>query len=47
MTADQQGRATFPTRMLTASVMRRLTLTMLSALAGVHASFGPHANVFA
>jgi hypothetical protein len=44
---DQQGHASFGAQMLSASVARRFVTIFTSALAGVHASFGPHASVFA
>ena len=44
---DQNGYAHFQPHYLTASRVQRLAMTMSSAMAGVHASFGPHAGVFA
>jgi hypothetical protein len=42
---DQRGQVTFPARNIHATLLRRCYYTVLSATAGVHASFGPHANV--
>lgn len=47
ITADRNGHAGFLSRTLSASLMRRLVFTLLSARTGVHASFGPHASVVA
>ena len=44
---DQRGHASFGAQMLSATVARRFATIFTSALAGVHASFGPHASVFA
>jgi len=44
---DAQGHASFRPRTLSASLARRVAVTLSSARAGVHASFGPHAQVFA
>jgi hypothetical protein len=44
---DKQGYAAFPARWSSASAARRCMFTVLSARAGVHASFGRHAHVFA
>jgi hypothetical protein len=44
---DSQGHARFAATTLTATLGRRLFVTLLSARYGVHASFGPHAQVFA
>lgn len=44
---DAQGHATFGAQSLSASLGRRIVTILSSAMAGVHASFGPHANVFA
>jgi hypothetical protein len=46
-TTDQDGHAAFAAQTLSSSLLRRLVFTVLSARAGIHASFGPHANVFA
>jgi hypothetical protein len=46
-TTDRQGRATFAAKWSSASIARRCVFTAFSALAGVHASFGRHAYVFA
>ena len=44
---DKQGYASFPERRTSASSARRCVISSLSALALVHASFGPHAYVLA
>jgi hypothetical protein len=44
---DQEGRARFTSRYDSASLLRRLYYSLSSAGAGVHASFGQHAYVFA
>ncbi len=44
---DGSGHAAFRARYTRSSLARRITVTLTSALAGIHASFGPHANVFA
>lgn len=44
---DKQGYASFPPRWSSASTVRRCLFTLLSARAGIHASFGRHAYVFA
>jgi hypothetical protein len=44
---DENGYGVFPPRRLAASLRDRVLVTMQSAAAGVHASFGPHAFVFA
>jgi hypothetical protein len=44
---DVRGHAAFRARTLTASLGRRVAAMALSASAGPHASFGPHAIVFA
>jgi hypothetical protein len=44
---DKRGYAAFPARRSSASTVRRCIFTSLSALALVHASFGPHSYVFA
>lgn len=44
---DQRGQVTFPAQIIRASLFRRCYYTVLSARAGVHASFGPSASVFA
>ena len=44
---DQRGQVTFPAQTIHASFLRRCYYTVLSARAGVHASFGPSASVFA
>jgi hypothetical protein len=46
-TTDERGHATFPVETLSASLARRLLFTLMSARAGIHAGYGPHANVFA
>jgi hypothetical protein len=45
--SDQRGQVSFPAQKIRASFLRRCYYTVLSALDGVHASFGPHAYVFA
>ena len=45
-TTDETGQAVFPPQTLYASALRRAYYTVLSACAGVHASFGPSAYVF-
>ncbi|MBZ5525948.1 MAG: hypothetical protein LAP21_27300 [Acidobacteriia bacterium] len=44
---DKNGYVVFPARTLKASRSRRAAETADSARAGVHASFGPHASVYA
>jgi hypothetical protein len=44
---DENGYAVFPARAFTAPVKDRFLGTIRSAGGGVHASFGPHAFVFA
>jgi hypothetical protein len=44
---DSQGHARFRAQVLSASLGRRVMATLSSAAAGVHASFGVHASVFA
>jgi hypothetical protein len=44
---DAAGYVVFPQRILKASRLRRIVTTLESATAGVHASFGPHAHVWA
>lgn len=44
---DAQGHVVFGARWLSASLGRRAVAILSSAMAGVHASFGPHAFVFA
>jgi hypothetical protein len=46
-TTGKQGYVALPAHRSSASVTRRCIFTLISALAGVHASFGPHAYVFA
>lgn len=46
-TTDPQGHALFPERWASASTFSRVRCALLSARAGVHASFGPHAHVHA
>jgi hypothetical protein len=45
--SDENGEARFPAETLRASLVRRCLFTLLSARAGVHSSFGPHASVIA
>ena len=47
LTADENGHVLFPKQYERASIFRRLFYTASSAMAGVHASFGRHASVFA
>jgi hypothetical protein len=47
LTTDQAGHVRFKRKTLRASLLKRLVVTASSATAGVHASFGPHAIVFA
>jgi hypothetical protein len=44
---DQSGHVLFPEHYARASVLRKVFYTISSAQAGVHASFGRHASVFA
>jgi hypothetical protein len=44
---DAQGHVAFVARTVRASLGRRVVATLSSATAGPHASFGPHASVFA
>src|SRR5579862_548142 len=44
---NAQGHVAFKAQTLSASLGRRAAATLWSAAAGVHASFGPHASVFA
>jgi hypothetical protein len=44
---DAQGHVTFGARTLSASLGRRVVVVLSSAMAGTHASFGPHASVLA
>jgi hypothetical protein len=46
-TTDGQGHLTFSAQTVSASLARRVVAMLSSAMAGVHASFGPHASVFA
>ena len=45
--SDDGGDAIFPAATVRVSIARRCLFTLLSAGTGVHASFGPHAWVFA
>jgi hypothetical protein len=45
MTADENGHGLFPPQYQRASFLRRVFYTLLSASAGVHASFGRHAYI--
>src|SRR5690348_15992854 len=45
LTTDSRGHVMFAPQTLSASLGRRLVVTLCSAAAGAHASFGPHANV--
>jgi hypothetical protein len=44
---DKDGYVVFSQRSLKANGLRRIVTTLVSASAGVHASFGPHASVWA
>jgi hypothetical protein len=44
---DQQGHVAFSARTVSTSLGSRAVETLSSAMAGTHASFGPHATVFA
>jgi len=44
---DETGHALFPPQYRRASLLQRIFYTLSSATAGVHASFGRHAYVFA
>ena len=44
---DAHGHVAFNGETVSASVGRRIVAMLSSAMAGVHASFGPHASVFA
>jgi hypothetical protein len=44
---DENGRVLFPVQYGRASLLQRLVYTVSSAAAGVHASFGRHAYIFA
>lgn len=44
---DAQGHVAFGARTVNASLGRRVVAMLSSATAGAHASFGPHASVFA
>jgi hypothetical protein len=44
---DFQGKATFPAKTVRANLLKRIAVVLSSATAGAHASFGPHAFIFA
>ena len=44
---DEDGHIVFPQQYEKASILQRVFYAMVSATAGVHASFGRHAHVFA
>ena len=46
-TTDALGHVAFAPQTISASLGSRIGVTLLSAMAGVHASFGSHATVFA
>jgi|SRR6185437_3932590 len=46
-TTNAQGRVAFSARTISASLGRRALAILSSAMEGAHASFGPHASVFA
>jgi hypothetical protein len=39
-------KVTFPARTLRANLLKRFVVVLSSAMAGAHASFGPHASIF-
>ena len=43
---DKNGHTSFQAHQSSASIVRRVMFTLLSARAGVHASFGRHASLF-
>jgi hypothetical protein len=45
LTTDSRGHVMFAPRTVSASLGRRLLVTLSSAAAGAHASFGPHASM--
>jgi hypothetical protein len=45
--ADAQGRVVFPAKQVRVPLLKRALVSISSATAGVHASFGPHEHVFA
>jgi hypothetical protein len=45
--ADDHGQVSFPPQYLRATLIQRMLFAASSATAGVHASFGRHAHVFA
>lgn len=45
--SDQNGNVVFPPHRSSATLLRRVFYTVLSSTALAHASFGPHAFVFA
>jgi hypothetical protein len=48
LVTDANGKVSFPAQSIRASILRRTLGTLRSAVTtGVHASFGPHAHVFA
>jgi hypothetical protein len=47
LTADDNGHVLFPPQYEKASIFQHVLFVMSSAMAGVHASFGRHAHVFA
>jgi hypothetical protein len=44
---DRNGEVIFPSHRSSSSILRRSFYTMLSSMALAHASYGPHATVFA
>jgi hypothetical protein len=44
---DSTGSGRFPARTVRASLLKRIAVILSSATAGAHASFGPHASIFA
>ena len=47
LVTDERGLVVFPERTIRSSGFKRMIAIALSATGGVHASFGPHAYVFA
>jgi hypothetical protein len=47
LVTDFQVKGTFPAKTVRANILKRIAVTVSSATAGAHASFGPHAYVFA
>jgi hypothetical protein len=47
LVTDFTGSGNFPARTVRASLLKRIAVVLTSATAGAHASFGPHASIFA